>query len=101
MAARVFRIGIQTLLLIVALAQFVIALVGLPRMLDQTSFFDIYSMERLGVYLIAGGLLPAGILKALQQRPTGWVWIILAQFFWFSWVTLSLDLSKVFLEVFR
>lgn len=101
MAARVFRIGIQIILLVVALAQFVIALVGLPGMLEQTSFFNLPSMERLGVYLIAGGLLPAGILKALMRRPTGWVWIILAQFFWFSWVSLSLDISKVFLEVFR
>lgn len=82
---------IQLVLLSLAALELVLAIVGLPRAAAAVSFYDVPSMVGFFIYLIAGGLLPFGMFKVLQQRPFGWVWMIAANVLWFSWAGLSID----------
>lgn len=94
------RYFIQGLLVLLAIGEFVLAVVQLPTVINHTNFFDVHSMIALLVFLLAAGFLPVGITKALMQRPTGWAFIILSQIFWFGWASLSIDVLQEMLQIF-
>lgn len=95
-----FRYFIQGILVLLALTEFVLAVLQLPTVINHTNFFDIHSMIALLIFLLAAGFVPVGITKALMQRPTGWAFLILAQFFWFGWASLSIDVVQEILQTF-
>lgn len=86
------------MLLLVGAIEVVIALLGLPYMIGQVTFYDIGSYIRLFVYLAAAGLLPFASLRVLQRRPLGWAWMILGHIFWFSWAAVSIDFFEELLR---
>ncbi len=101
MFGRFFRITIQVLLLLLGSVEFILSVLQLPHIINQTNFFDIHSMIGLGLFLLAAGFLPMGITKALMQRPTGWAFLILGHIFWFSWVAVEIDVLQEILEALR
>lgn len=93
------RLLIEILLLLLAGLELVVAIIGLPQVANATEFYDIGSLIRFFIYLLAGGLLPFGIFKVLQRRPMGWVWMALANILWFSWAGASIDFFQELLGV--
>lgn len=85
---------LKWILVLLGLLEFFLAIIQLPAVLGKTSFFDVGSMIALLAYLLAAGLLPVGITKVLMRRPTGWIFLILGHFFWFSWVGVQIDLVQ-------
>lgn len=93
------RLLIEIILLGLAALELLIAIVGLPRVASATEFYDVGSLVRFFIYLLAGGLLPFGVFKVLQRRPIGWVWMALANILWFSWAGASIDFFQEMLGV--
>lgn len=95
---RIWRVVAQVFLMALGGLEFVLAVWQLPNVINQTHFFDIRSMIALLIFLLAAGLLPVGITKTLMQRPTGWIFLIASQIFWFSWVGLEIDILQEILQ---
>lgn len=90
---------VEIVLLILAALELLIAIIGLPRVANANEFYDVGSLVRFFIYLLAGGLLPFGIFKVLQRRPIGWVWMALANILWFSWAGASIDFFQEIFQV--
>lgn len=96
---RWWRLTTEIVLLLLGTAELVVAVIGLPRVANATQFYDVGSLVRFFIYVLAGGLLPFGFWKVLQRRPVGWVWMVLANILWFSWAGASIDFFQELLGV--
>lgn len=87
-------------LLILSIGELIVLLPSLPRVIETILKFDALATMIILIGLVSFGSLTLGLYRMLTSRPAGWIWLILGNILWFSWLGLTLDAAQTAIKWF-